>query len=95
MKAFIWIHDVTTGVYIFNATIDVLNKHNLSLHKLIPPATYGAPAMTGVIKGIITQVKEKCKGQSNNSLQHFQCIIHQQILCSNILNIQHVLKKCY
>lgn len=85
-------HDTTTGSDIFKAVMEVLNAYNLPLKKLVCLATDGAPAMTGTVKGVVAKFKEQCKEQGNTDFQHFHCIIHQQSLCSKVLNIGHVLK---
>jgi hypothetical protein len=86
-------HDTTTGADIFEALMEVINKYKLPLEKLVCLATDGAPAMTGNTKGVVAKIKEKCKEYGNSYLEHFHCIIHQEALCSKVLNIGHVLKK--
>lgn len=85
-------HDTTTGADIFDALMEVLDKYKLPLEKLVCLATDGAPAMTGITKGAVAKLKETCKQHDNNYFEHFHCIIHQQALCSKVLNIGHVFK---
>lgn len=82
----------TTGADIFDAVKKVLTEYNLPLTKLVCVATDGAPAMTGVLKGAVAKLQEESGKQGNSYFQHFHCIIHQQTLCSKVLNIGHVLR---
>ncbi|XP_067132424.1 general transcription factor II-I repeat domain-containing protein 2-like [Centruroides vittatus] len=85
-------HNTTTGADIFDALMEVLKKYKLPLEKLVCLATDGAPTTTGITKGVVARLKETCKQHGNNNFEHFHCIIHQQVLCSKVLNIGHVLK---
>ncbi|KZC15100.1 General transcription factor II-I repeat domain-containing protein 2 [Dufourea novaeangliae] len=85
-------HNTTTGADIFDALMEVLKKYKLPLEKFVCLATDGAPTMTGITKGVVARLKETCKQHGNNNFEHFHCIIHQQVLCSKVLNIGHVLK---
>ncbi|GFT93516.1 general transcription factor II-I repeat domain-containing protein 2 [Trichonephila clavipes] len=85
-------HNTTTGADVFDALMEVVKKYKLPLDKLVSLATYGAPATTGFTKRVVTKLKETCKQHGNNNFEHFHCIIHQQLLFSQVLNIGHVLK---
>ncbi|XP_071053571.1 protein FAM200C-like [Onthophagus taurus] len=85
-------HNTTTGVDIFGALMEVLKKYKLPLEKLVCLTTDGAPTMTGITERVVARLKEACKQHGNNNLEHFHCIIHQQVLCSKVLNIGHGLK---
>ncbi|GFX24896.1 general transcription factor II-I repeat domain-containing protein 2A [Trichonephila clavipes] len=85
-------HTTTTGADIFDALMEVLKKYKLPLDKLVCLATDGAPTMTGITKGVVAKLKETCKQHGNNNFEHFHYIIHQQVLCSKVLYIGHVLK---
>lgn len=84
-------HNTTTEADIFDALMEILKKYKLSLEKLVCFATDGAPTMTGITKEV-ARLKETCKQHCNNNFEHFHFIIHQQVLCSKVLNIGHVLK---
>ncbi|GFX32770.1 general transcription factor II-I repeat domain-containing protein 2 [Trichonephila clavipes] len=60
--------------------------------KLVCLATDGALAMTGITKRVVAKLKETCKQHGNNNFEPFHYIIHQRVLCSEVLNIGHVLK---
>ncbi|XP_067121590.1 general transcription factor II-I repeat domain-containing protein 2-like [Centruroides vittatus] len=85
-------NNTTTGADIFDAFMEVSKKYKLPLEKLVCLATDGAPTTTGITKGVVARLKETCKQHVNNNFIHFHCIIHQQVLCSKVLNIGHVLK---
>ncbi|XP_067132665.1 general transcription factor II-I repeat domain-containing protein 2-like [Centruroides vittatus] len=85
-------HNTTTGADIFVALMEVLKKYKLPLEKLVCLATDGAPIMIGITKRVVASLKETCKQHGNNNFEHFYSIIHQQVLCSKVLNIGHVLK---
>ncbi|GFS92373.1 general transcription factor II-I repeat domain-containing protein 2 [Trichonephila clavipes] len=85
-------HNTTTGADIFGVLMEVVKKYKLPLDKLFCLATDGAPTKTGITKEVVAKLKETCKQHGNNNFEHFHCIIHQQVLCSKVLNIGHVLK---
>ncbi|XP_067123999.1 nose resistant to fluoxetine protein 6-like [Centruroides vittatus] len=84
-------HNTTTGADIFDALMEVL-KYKLPLEKLVCFATDGAPTMTGITKGVVARLKETCIQHGNSNFEHFDCIVHQQVLRSKVLNSGHVLK---
>ncbi|GFU79614.1 general transcription factor II-I repeat domain-containing protein 2 [Trichonephila clavipes] len=85
-------HNTITGANISDALMENVKKYKLSLDKLVCLATDGAPIMTGITKEVVARLTETCKLHGNNNFEHFHCIIHQQIQCSKVLNIAHVLK---
>ncbi|GFX70964.1 general transcription factor II-I repeat domain-containing protein 2 [Trichonephila clavipes] len=85
-------HNTTTGADIFEVLMEVVKQYKLPLDKLVCLATDGTPTMTVITKGVVARLKETCKQHGNNNFEHFHYIIHQQVLCSKVLNIGHVLK---
>jgi hypothetical protein len=61
---------------------------SLPLHKLSVIATDGAPGMLGSINGFIALCK---KDESFPVVISYHCIIHQEVLCVNILPFGHVM----
>ncbi len=84
------LNNTTKGSDICSAVMDVLNRFNLPLNRLVSITTDGAPALVGKMRGavkLISDKVEKCGG----SIISFHCIIHQLNLCKNALNIDHVI----
>ncbi|GFT85234.1 general transcription factor II-I repeat domain-containing protein 2 [Trichonephila clavipes] len=86
-------HNTTTGADIFDELMEVIKKYELALDKLACLATDGPPTMTGITKGVVAILKETCKQHGNNNFEHFHYIIHQQVLCSKVLNVRRY-KNC-
>lgn len=83
---------IWTCVLFLTILITFLTECKLPLEKFVCLATDGASTMIGISKGVIARLKETCKQHGNNNFKHFHFIIHQQVLCSKVLNIRHVLK---
>jgi hypothetical protein len=86
------LHDTTTGQDVFRAFLDMLKKFELPLEKLARLTTDGAPSMTGKKSGFVSLVKAKQQEISSQMVAiSFQCIIHQQALCSKLANLENVM----
>ncbi|PNF32970.1 hypothetical protein B7P43_G16671, partial [Cryptotermes secundus] len=72
----------TTGEDIFNKVYGLLEKYNLPLSKLVCEATDGAPSMTGKQNRFVANCK----------FHHIHCIIHQEVLSSKFIKMNHVLQ---
>lgn len=85
--------NTTTGEDIFNEVYGLLEKYNLPLSKLVCVATDGAPSMTGKQNGFVAKLMAKQKEVCPSSkFHHIHCIIHQEVLCSKVINMNHVLQ---
>ncbi|KAJ8891567.1 hypothetical protein PR048_004095 [Dryococelus australis] len=83
----------TTGKDIFEEVYCFLERFNLPLSKLVCVPTDGAPSMMGKCNGFVTRLLAKQKEVSPESkLHHIHCIIHQDVLCSKTVQMEHVLK---
>lgn len=80
----------TTAEDIVECIMATFAKYNLSLEKFLSITTDGAPVMIGKRNGVVTLLQNK-KG-SHSILKSFHCIIHQEVLCTNIIKMDHVLK---
>jgi hypothetical protein len=65
----------------------VTEKLGLTFNNLVAVCIDGAPSMRGKNVGAVTLV-EKCAGKK---IIKTHCIIHQQVLCSTVLNFEHVM----
>ena len=83
----------TTGEDIFKEVEKIFNDVDLNWSKLLSVTTDGCPSLTGKNKGLMTRIKNKInEGNPDQQLYFFHCIIHQQVLCKNILELDDVLK---
>ena len=78
----------TRGEDIFNAFMGFVNETKLPLFKLISITTDGAPAMIGGTSRFVALCKES---ESFPDILNYHCIIHQQALCGNILNMKEMM----
>lgn len=78
----------TRGEDIYTAFMSYVNETELPIYKLLCITTDGAPSMTGNKNGFVAL----CRANDDfPSFFAFHCIIHQQVLCSKILNIKDVM----
>ncbi|KFM67397.1 General transcription factor II-I repeat domain-containing protein 2, partial [Stegodyphus mimosarum] len=81
----------TTGEDIFTCVFGLLQKYNLPLAKLNSVATDGAPSMTGKNKGFVALLRKKLSEIHGSNIHHMHCIIHQEVLCTKVINMENVL----
>ena len=79
----------TTGRDIYEHVVAVLKEYGLPMEKLAGVATDGAPAMKGDDIGF-QGLLAKCRQWDIPPLQ-YHCIIHQQNLAAQALNMDHVM----
>lgn len=85
--------DTTTGADIFTEVQKAVKKYDLPWQKLAGITTDGAPAMIGIRNGVIGQLQQHfTKSNLQGSYMTYHCIIHQEVLCSKIANMSHVLQ---
>ena len=86
------IHDTTTSQDVFVKVKQVLHEYALYLSKFACLSTDGAGNMVGRHNGVAAKLQTKMRNLCPDSIfTHFHCIIHQQNLCSKILNLDQVL----
>jgi hypothetical protein len=77
----------TTGEEIADEVIKcVIEKSGLTFNNLVAVCTDGAPSMRGNV-GAVT-LAQKYTGKK---ITKTHCVIHQQVLCSKVLNFEHVM----
>jgi hypothetical protein len=80
------------GIELYEQVMRVIEEFNLNLNKL-QGTRDAAPVMVGKKNGLtalITDEMEKQTRQASHLVQ-CHCIIHQQSLCSNAINMNHVM----
>jgi hypothetical protein len=55
-------------------------------------ATDGALSMTGKNKGFIERLRKKANENFEHTFHRTHCIIHQEMLCTKVINMAHVMK---
>ncbi|XP_075423872.1 general transcription factor II-I repeat domain-containing protein 2-like [Ascaphus truei] len=84
--------DTTTGQDIFDCVYELLQKYNLPLSKITSVATDGAPSMTGKTNGFVALLRKKqSEIYEGSKIHHTHCIIHQEVLCTKVINMENVL----
>lgn len=78
----------TRGEDIYLVFKNFVLERKLPLHKLSSITTDGAPAMIGKNKGF---VRLCTKDELFPKFFTYHCIVHQQVLCSKVLSLNHVL----
>ncbi|GFS70235.1 general transcription factor II-I repeat domain-containing protein 2 [Trichonephila clavipes] len=68
----------TRGEDTANTVIECMDKHHISLDKIVSISTDGAKTLTGVRKGFVAILKEKI----NHEILVYHCMIHQEALCA-------------
>jgi len=84
--------DTTTGEDVFVSVIELLKKYDLPLEKLSSVATDGAPSMTGKNKGFVERLQKKANEYVEHKFHKTHCIIHQEVLCTKVINMAHVIR---
>ena len=77
----------TTGKDIFEFVNLSLHKFNIDRKNIYSITTDGAPSLTGKHNGFITLFKESV----HHEILSYHCLIHQQQLCAQKLNIKHLM----
>ncbi|CAG9791321.1 unnamed protein product [Diatraea saccharalis] len=80
--------ETTRGSDIYDAFLSFAKNYELPLYKLVCITTDGAPSMTGKTNGFVAL----CRANEDlPSFFSFHCVIHQQVLCSKVLNMADVM----
>lgn len=80
----------TTGMGIFEAVSDSIDKTGLKWDKLCGVTTDGAPAMAGAHKGMASMMCAKVKETGGEAVQ-MHCIVHQEALCAKTVHLGNVM----
>ncbi|XP_067933267.1 general transcription factor II-I repeat domain-containing protein 2A-like [Watersipora subatra] len=80
----------TTGMDIFEAVSDSIDKMGLQWDKLCGVTTDGAPAMAGAHKGTASMVCAKVKETEGEAVKMHR-IVHQEALCAKTVNLGYVM----
>ncbi|XP_024880519.1 general transcription factor II-I repeat domain-containing protein 2B-like [Temnothorax curvispinosus] len=84
---FVPLHDTTTGLDIFKAVEQILQKFDTDFSKCSAIVTDGARAMTGQKIGFFGQLKQR-----NLKFPLIHCIIHQEALCGKAIKLSTAMK---
>ena len=79
----------TTGLELFSHLKNLISSEKIPISKMVGLTTDGAPAMVGCDKGLVALCH---KDESFPQFLSYHCIIHQQALCGNFLNLNNVMK---
>ena len=79
----------TTGLELFSHLKNLISSEKIPISKMVGLTTDGAPAMVGCDKGFVALCH---KDESFPQFLSYHCIIHQQALCGNFLNLNNVMK---
>ena len=79
--------DTTTGRDIYEYVHLALEKFNVDRRKIYSITIDGAPALTGKNNGFVALFKQ-CV---NHEILNNHCLIHQEQLCAQKLNIKHLM----
>uniref|UniRef100_A0A8C5CPG7 SPIN-DOC-like zinc-finger domain-containing protein n=1 Tax=Gadus morhua TaxID=8049 RepID=A0A8C5CPG7_GADMO len=85
------IKDRTRGVDICGAVCRSLEAYNVKLPSMVGVTTDGAPAMVGRKAGAVSLLSEKVANSGGEKLIKYHCIIHQEALAAQTLEMKHVL----
>ncbi|KYN16303.1 General transcription factor II-I repeat domain-containing protein 2A [Trachymyrmex cornetzi] len=79
---FVPLHNTTTGIDIFEAVNQTLQKFDIDFSKCSAIVTHGAKAMTGSKNGFFGQLKQR-----GLKFPVIHCIIHQEVLCGKVVKL--------
>lgn len=79
---FVPLHNTTTGINIFEAVNQTLQKFNVNFSKCSAIVTDGAKAMIGSKIGFFGQIKQR-----GFKFPVIHCIIHQEALCGKVVKL--------
>ena len=85
--------DTTTGENIFQGIMSVMGSLGLNLSNICEVTTYGAPAMVGKVKGVVSLIEKEMRNAGIEiKLVRTHCIIHLEALCAKSLKMQEVMR---
>uniref|UniRef100_A0AAG5DSR4 SPIN-DOC-like zinc-finger domain-containing protein n=1 Tax=Anopheles atroparvus TaxID=41427 RepID=A0AAG5DSR4_ANOAO len=85
-------YGTVTGEDIFTKLLKTFSEYNLDWSNFSCLTIDGGKNMSGVKKGLVGLVKEECKKRNVPQPMFVHCMIHQQALCAQYLDISCVLQ---
>lgn len=85
------IEDRTRGVDICDAVCRSLDAYNVNLSSMVSVTTDGAPAMVRRKTGAVSLLSEKVANNGGEKRIKYHCIIHQEALAAQTLEMKHVM----
>ncbi|XP_058846468.1 general transcription factor II-I repeat domain-containing protein 2A-like [Acipenser ruthenus] len=83
----------TKGLDLYERVSGCLERLKLPWSKLANVTTDGSPNLTGKKVGLLKRIEDKVKDvDSEKEIIFLHCIIHQEALCKNVLDIDHVVR---
>ena len=80
------------GRKFFEEVCKCATEINLLWDRLVGLTTDGAPPMSGKKNGLVGWIREKMREENfAGELSLYYCIIHQESLCANALQMEHVM----
>ena len=85
MASLVPLKDTTKSIDLYNAVKMTLKRFSLTLDNISGITTDGAPAMIGKKEGLVKLIEDDAITAGISRLMKYQCIIHQENLCSKSL----------
>ena len=83
--------DTTTGGDIFECVGNAFCTMELPWQKMVSVTTDGCPSLTGKNVGLLRRLSYRvAEVDCTRKLLFLHCIIHQEVLCKNVLDMRHV-----
>lgn len=87
------IKGTTRGVDLYDSLTGVIERLKLPWCKLVNVTTDGSPNLTGKNVGLLKRIQDKVKEENPElDIIFLHCIIHQEVLCKSVLQLDHVVK---
>jgi hypothetical protein len=80
-----------TGEDIVQNLCETLRSLHLNWKELCCVTTDGAKSMVGSNSGVVTRIKTEMECSNFSPPMQLHCIIHQQALCSKVMNLESVM----
>ncbi|KAK3797580.1 hypothetical protein RRG08_054608 [Elysia crispata] len=83
--------DTTIGRDIFECVENAFRTMELPWQKMVRVTTDGCPSLTGKNVGLLRRLSDRvAEVDCTRKLIFLHCIIHQEVLCKNVLDMRHV-----
>ena len=83
--------DTTTGGDIFECVGNAFRTMDLPWQKMVSVTMDGCPSLTGKNGGLLRRLSNRvAEVDCTRKLIFLHCIIHQEVLCKNVLDMRHV-----
>ena len=82
--------DTTTGGDVFECVENAFRTMELPWQKMVSVTTDGCPSLTGKNVGLLRRLSDRvAEVDCTRKLIFLHCIIHQEVLCKNVLDMRH------